>query len=204
MKKIIGLFFVLLVIGLSIEGYLYYTSPKSNEDFEDIWKTSRKLPKDLALNAYLAGNVAKKDHRISQALEAYEKVLKKDPENSNLLKDFYVLAMFQGNPQIVLPYIDKLPDSMRPILLADYLKSAQLFSENPEQLLNFLNKKKKQKSDAIVLPLIRSWYAAQMNDKKAAINSLKSIQENQAGYILGYQEFLLGTYLMIKHSKKMG
>ena len=204
MKKFICLILVMILSISAGFGFYYWNVIDTDVNYENIWKTNRVLPENLALNAYLAGNIAKKEHRIPQALEAYKKVLDKDPDQANLLKDFYVLSMFQGSAEMVLPYLDKIPNTLRQTLFVDYLKAAHLFQQNSNELLTFLQKKNNQKADMVILPLIRSWYAAQINDKKSATESLKTLQGNQMNYILGYHEFLLGNYFDDEDLKEKG
>ncbi len=192
MKKWFCFILFVLIVLSSVVSYHWYQTIRFEENYEDIWKTHRKLPSNLALNAYLAGNYAKKSHHIPLALDAYEKVLKADPDQTRLLKEFYVLAMFQGKPQMLLPYLDK--EAIRDSLFSDYLKAAQLFKDDPYLLLQYLQKKPHQQADTVIIPLIQTWYFAKENNKESATASLKLLKDNRLNYIQGYHEFLLGQY----------
>ena len=206
MKKIVCLFLLLLLaVIFGAGGYYYYQRIQPEENDENIWKTVRPLPDKIAVDAYLAGNIARKNHDIPRMLDAYAKVLHQDPNHTQLLKDFYVLSLFQGRARDTLPYLDKIPDSLREVLYSDYLKAAQLFLEESDQLVPYLNQKKYHKADSIILPLFFSWEAARRYDKQNALASLNRWRNDpQLVYVLGYQEFLLGTFFNDEELKENG
>ena len=144
MKKVFFISFITaLLTGTAVIVYQNYNQIQEAEtDYSYIWKTNRKLPEQIAMDAYLASTVAQKEKNIPKLLKAYNKVLKKDPKHSRLLKDFYVYAQFNGTPQITLDYLDEMPDEFRQTLFSDYLKAAHLFRQNSDDFENFLNQKK--------------------------------------------------------------
>lgn len=204
MKKVFFISFITaLLTGTAVIVYQNYNQIQELEtDYSYIWKTNRKLPEKIAMDAYLASTVAQKEKNIPKLLKAYNKVLKKDPKHTRLLKDFYVYAQFNGTPQITLDYLDEMPNEFRQTLFSDYLKAAHLFRQNSDDLENFLNQKKHQKQDDIILPLFYSWMAAKNNDKKTALKHLKQIQKQT--YLVGYQEFLLGEFFNDNELKAKG
>lgn len=205
MKKLICIVLIsILATVLCIGGYCWRTFTP-NESYENFWKTNRTLPDKIAIDAYLAGNIARNKHDVPRALESYAKVLNQDSGNTNLLKDFYVLALFQGSPELTLPFLDKIPSDKRAALFSDYLNAAQIFLENPTELVSFLKKKKHQKADEIICPLFLSWLAAKNNDKSEALKLLQKFKQNkQLTYMLGYQEFLLGSFFDDEELKEKG
>ena len=204
MKKVFFISFITtLLTGTAVIVYQNYNQIQEAEsDYSYIWKTNRKLPEQIAMDAYLASTVAQKEKNIPKLLKSYERVLKKDPNNLTILKDFYVYAQFNGTPQITLDYLEKIPQELRPALFCDYLKAAHLFSENNSTLDTFLKQKKYQKHDDVILPILYSWISAQNNNKAEAIQHLKPIQEKT--YLIGYQEFLLGEYFQDSKLKDIG
>lgn len=202
MKKIflIG-FLTALLTGTSV--FIYQRNQiQPEENYDHIWKTNRQLPKKIAMDAYLSGIIARKQNNISQLLKSYNKVLKQDPQNIPLLKDFYIYAQFSATPQITLDYLDDMPQEFRTDLFSDYLKAAHLFRQNSDELIPFLNQKQPQAQDRTVLPLIAVWHAAQKNDKNGALKHLKKIKDHH--YLSGYQEFLLGVYFQDETLKTKG
>ncbi|MBE6446698.1 MAG: tetratricopeptide repeat protein [Alphaproteobacteria bacterium] len=203
MKKVFFIsFLTALLTGTSVFVYQQYRLTPQESDFSHIWKTNRKLPEKIAMDAYLTSVIARKEKNIPKLLESYERVLKKDPNNLSVLKDFYVYAQFNGTPQITLDYLDKIPQELRPVLFCDYLKATYLFSQNSNKLDTFLKQKKYQKHDDVILPILYSWISAQNNNKAEAIQHLKPIQEKT--YLIGYQEFLLGEYFQDSELKDKG
>ncbi len=203
MKKVFFIsFLTALLTGTSVFVYQCYRPSPQEADYSYIWKTDRKLPKQIAMDAYLTSLVARTEKNIPKLLESYEKVLKKDPDNTTILKDFYVYAQFNGTPQITLDFLDKMPKELCTALFCDYLKAAHLFSENNNTLDTFLKQKEYQKHDEVILPIFYSWMAAKNNDKIGALHHLKNIQERT--YLVGYQEFLLGEYFQDSELKNKG
>ncbi len=203
MKKVFFIsFLTALLTGTSVFVYQQYRLTPQESDFSYIWKTDRKLPEKIAMDAYLTSVIARKEKNIPKLLESYERVLKKDPNNLSVLKDFYVYAQFNGTPKITLDYLDKIPQELRPVLFCDYLKATYLFSQNSNKLDTFLKQKKYQKHDDVILPILYSWISAQNNNKAEAIQHLKPIQEKT--YLIGYQEFLLGEYFQDSELKNKG
>ena len=146
MKKVFFIsFLTALLTGTSVFVYQQYRLTPQESDFSYIWKTNRKLPEKIAMDAYLTSVIARKEKNIPKLLESYERVLKKDPNNLSVLKDFYVYAQFNGTPQITLDYLDKIPQELCPVLFCDYLKATYLFSQNSNKLDAFLKQKKYQK-----------------------------------------------------------
>lgn len=203
MKKVFFIsFLTALLTGTSVFVYQQYRLTPQEADFSYIWKTDRKLPEKIAMDAYLTSVIARKEKNIPKLLESYERVLKKDPNNFSVLKDFYVYAQFNGTPKITLDYLDKIPQELCPVLFCDYLKATHLFSQNSNKLDAFLKQKKYQKHDDVVLPILYSWISAQNNNKAEALQHLKPIQEKT--YLVGYQEFLLGEYFQDSELKDKG
>ena len=204
MKKIFFISFITtLLTGTAVIVYQNYHQIQEAEiDYSYIWKTNRKLPKQIAMDAYLASTIAKKENNIPKLLKAYNKVLKKDPNHTKVLRDFYVYAQFNGTPQITLDYLDTMPDELRQSLFCDYLKAAHLFRQNSDNLEKFLKQKKHQKQDDVILPLFYSWMAVKNNDKQKALKYLNQIQKHT--YLVGYQEFLLGEFFNDDELKAKG
>ena len=111
-------------------------------DKTGLWVAKRPLPEKIALNAYLKGNAARNNHDLKQAIDAYIQVLEYDPKNLPLLHETYTLAMLQGTPDLILPYLDTIPTDK---LLVDYLRVANAFKNKQfDKAFSLLQNKKKE------------------------------------------------------------
>ena len=180
-----------LVAGaLILTGYLKTSLQLPDPKKEDLWFSKRPLPEKIAMNAYLSGNIARANQDLDKAVTAYADVLQKDPHNAPLSEETYLLAMIQGNPEAVMPYLDNLP---RHKMLVEYARTAELFKHNQLTEAGIQLKHIPQKgSDKLLLPLIKTWIYAAQNDLEKAVRETDTLKE--VPFIKGYQKVLLGTY----------
>ncbi len=185
---------VVLVVIFSIWGYKVYFF--RNDEETKIWTTTRVLPEQVDLSAYLSGNIARQSEDIDQAVQSYLTVLKTDPDNHNLIYDTYILSMFQGTPEFIVPYLDILLKEKN-ALMADYLQIAHWIHQgNTQQAQQLLKHKKQHPVDSLLSPLLQSWIYVKQGHRSKAIKALEVLSDNSKyTFIYGYQTFLLGNYL---------
>lgn len=183
-----------LLIGILVSGIIYTQKTIQLPPLiktEKLWISARPLPDQIAMDAYLMGNVARSEHDLEQAIKAYLRVLEKDPENISLWEDTYSLAMIQGLPEMVIPHLSKIQTDK---LLADYARAVKAFQENDlNRALASLPPKKPHSSDKLLTPLVRSWIYAKKGEKEKALKEINSLKD--IPFIVGYHKVLLGFYL---------
>ena len=191
MKKRLWIYPILcLSVTLLVIMYLKNPIPTISWEELDLWNTKRPLPANIAVDAYLKGNMARENKDLAEAVQAYVAVLEKDPENISLLEDTYTLAMIQGTLAPVLPYLKNMKDHK---LLLDYAQASAFFQDNhPEKALALLAHKKNGKADALLAPLVRAWLYAAQAEKEKALNEINSL--TGFPFVAGYQKVLLGTW----------
>ena len=192
MKKRIWIYPVLgvLISTCFVVGYLKNPIRLSNLNQSDLWFSKRPLPEVIAMNSYLAGNVARNNQDFSRAISAYTDVLQKDPMNASLLEETYLLAMLQGNPEVIVPFLNSLPNNK---MLVDYARVTQHFKNNQiTDAFALLKGKPAKGADELLLPLVKAWLYVAQNDSQKAVREIDKLQG--APFIKGYQKVLLGTY----------
>ncbi|MGN0919222.1 MAG: tetratricopeptide repeat protein [Alphaproteobacteria bacterium] len=188
-KRIYPILGALIGVAL-IAGYL--KNPIQLPDFkkDDLWVSRRPLPDVIAVNTYLAGNSARANQDLSKAVAAYADVLQKDPNNVSLLEETYLLAMIQGNPEAVLPYLNHLNGNK---MLADYARVVQHFQKNQlEEALSLLKHKPAQGADEVLLPLVKAWLYVAQGEEEKALHEIDTLKDSP--FLKGYQQVLLGTH----------
>ena len=113
MKKRTLIYPIVAVLAGTAVALTYFLHPISVpvSETNNLWFSKRTLPKNIAVNAYLAANVARANQDLDKAVLAYADVLEKDPENTSLLEETYLLAMIQGQPEAVLPHLKHLKNN---------------------------------------------------------------------------------------------
>ena len=184
-----------LFLGLAYGSLYFYFQYKSSLPEKNIWTTERVLPESLDMRSYLAGNYARQKGLTDKALDSYLNVLKKDPKNTRLIQDVYLLAMIQGRPESAEPYLESVSKENSNKFMVDYFQALQAIKlGKTEQALRLLEHKNKQAVDKILIPLISSWIYAKQGNRPKAIQVLDKIKDPQFAFTKGYQRFLLGAY----------
>ena len=133
MKKRLWIYPILcLIFGGIMAGYFIHPVPKILVETPDLWLSKRPLPSNIALDSYLAGNFARTNHDLERAVNAYVQVLKADPENTSLLNDTYVLAMVQGVPEKILPFLENVTEYK---MMSDYTRIVHHFQQNNQLIV---------------------------------------------------------------------
>ena len=191
MKKRLWIYPVLCLFGgLILACYIKHPISLPPKEQGQLWKSKRPLPDKIALNAYLRGNIARGNHDLDQAVQAYTRVLETDPQNLDLLQDTYTMAMIQGNAQKIIPYLPQIKGDK---LLANYLRVVHHFQQKEnEKALQILNSVHKNPTDTFLIPLVKAWVFADKNEKEAAIAQINTLTDTP--FIAGYQKVLLGSY----------
>ena len=162
----------------------------ADSEEESLWLSQRFLPEKIAVDAYLTGNFARSQQDLSKAVTSYLKVLEKDPQNASLVKDIYLLAMIQGYPQEITPYLPVLEEKA---VFSDYFQVVNLFQKGDfAQARSLLKHKKAHRIDALLAPLVSVWFDVKENKKEAAVAELDKITKEP--FLSGYQKVLLGVY----------
>ena len=191
MKKRLWIYPVLcLVLGGGMMTYFIPQKQVTEFDYSVLWESKRKLPEKVAMDGYLAGNIARSNQDLERAITAYTKVLEKDPENLPLAESTFLLAMIQGNLNAVIPYLNKIQNNK---MLPDYAQIAVAYqAKDYKKALNLLNKKHPHEGDPLLLPLIKTWIYAAQNQSANALKILNTLKGKP--FIVGYQKILLGIY----------
>lgn len=192
MKKRLWIYPVIcFVLGAVAISFYKPIRPAPEFDFSALWTSKRKLPEKIALDGYLAGNVARTNHDLDRAVQAYLKVLSDDPDNNELWNDTYVMAMLQGIPETIMPHLDKIQGNK---MLVDYARSVDAFKRGDlEGALVGLPPKQPHGVDSLLTPLMRAWIYAKQDNKEKAWNTLNTLKNHP--FAVGYHKVLLGTFL---------
>ena len=190
MKKRLWIYPALgFVLGGIIMGYYMFPPKPAEFNFSVLWESTRKLPDKIALDGYLAGNIARTNQDLERAISAYVKVLEKDPENLSLLKDTFLLSMLHGDLTKIIPHLDKIQDNK---LLPDYAQVAVAYRDKDfKKALRLLAQKHPHEGDAFLLPLTKAWIYAAQDQQDRAVKVVESLKEKP--FVVGYQKVLLGT-----------
>ena len=189
MKKRTLIYPIVAVLAGTAVALTYFLHPISApvSETNNLWFSKRTLPKNIAVNAYLAANVARANQDLDKAVLAYADVLEKDPENTSLLEETYLLAMIQGQPEAVLPHLKHLKNNK---MLADYTRSVSLFKDGKtSEAFTALKQTPLKGGNALLLPLVRTWFYADQNNLTEALREVYTLTETP--FIKGYQKVLL-------------
>ena len=170
MKKRLWFYTTFFVcVALVYVGVRFYAARQEKEEWENLWKTSRSLPKELDIHAYLSGNFARQTGKADVALKAYLNALEKDPGNQGLRQEVYLLAMIQGQAPLFLPYLDQFAPQTEAEMMADYVQVAHLIQQGKtQQAVKVLTYKKTHPIDKLLVPFIKSWIYAKEGQRPQA------------------------------------
>lgn len=173
----------------------YLSETPETEPVVDL-KTTRNIPADADLGAFLAGNEALNRNDYQVAAGYYEKVLQKDPENTEVKAQLFMLNGIQGNmPRLFelaheLDMTDHEPAFNKNLILADWVRQKKY-----KEALDFFKKsllpsKNVRKPMPFLDGLFLAWIQAGLQNKEAAFEALEKIEKPMSGVKIQHQAML--------------
>lgn len=163
---------------------------------QEALKTTRIIPEDANFGAYLSGLIAKENKDWDLAATYFEKALEKDPENTQLQENLYLLRIASGHVQEALPVAKCLWQANRTDLMVSYIIWTDAFKrQDYEFLQKQINGPSNNELDGLLRVLFQAWtFVATENipSALAALQPLKGKKETQSLY--WYHYGLIGLY----------
>ena len=154
------------------------------------------IHKNIDFGSYLAGRFAQRSHDFSVSADYFQKTLQKDPANTELKIDYYLIQVLQGNlsaVQSILPEIIKLE---KPALFAEYVAVLNHYQKKEfDTALSVLKSKQPHAVDKLLIPLSSAWICAAKGDEKSAFASLTPLEkDNRTESLFLYHTALLHIF----------
>lgn len=198
---------VLLVSGLSFWGaplltpYFQeriHTFFNEEEDLQS-FKTTRQVPADADVGAFLAALLAQKENNPALIQKYHEKVYAKDPENKEIERGLFWTYLLRGEIEKALPFAPKVLASdeaaKKDKLYAEYILIADLIKkEKYQEALDFMRQSQFKSDNEMIFRYMAVWCYAGLGEKENALAVLESIPDQMRANIYTYHRALLYSY----------
>ena len=153
-------------------------------------KTTRSIPEDADLGAFLAGNMAFAQNNYQSAVHYYEKVLEKDSQNTDLKARLFLLYGIQGKMAPLFQTARDLEQSDYELAFQNHIILADLIQQQKyEEALDYV-KNHFSESPQFIKSLLSAWIYAGLNQKENAFKALENIDDSLVAVQIQHQAML--------------
>lgn len=139
-------------------------------------KTSRDIPEDIEIGAYLAGNEALRHHDYLAAESFYEKVLAADSQNKEVRLKVFVTSALNGNISRALALANTLKGEDN--FLVEHFILADMIRQNKyKEALDYIESGQAKTISHVFKQLSLAWIYAGLEEKGKAFAALEEIPE---------------------------
>ncbi|MFD1380719.1 tetratricopeptide repeat protein [Fodinicurvata halophila] len=128
---------------------------------------------------YLAALVAEGEQDLSSAADFMQNVLAQEPDNDEILVHTFILQATEGRFETAVELAQRMEERgiVQPIgQLA--LATQALIEDDPQRAETHIAKQPKQGINSVSNPFLLAWVEAARDDKDAALDQLKTLEEN--------------------------
>ena len=155
-----------------------------------VLKTTRPIPDDADLGAFLAGNMAFAQNNYQSAVHYYEKVLEKDSQNTDLKARLFLLYGIQGKMAPLFQTARDLEQADYELNFQNYIILSDLIQQQKyEEALTYIQTHFSESSQ-FVKSLLSAWVYAGLNRKEEAFKALENIDVSLASVKIQHQAML--------------
>ena len=163
---------------------------QATEEQEIELKTTRDIPQNIDLGAFLAGNMAFSQNHYSSATDYYEKVLEKDSHFSDIRARLFMLYGIQGKMPQLFQSAHDLESADYSLMFRDYVILADLIrKEKYEEALTYF-KTHSSEAPQFLNSLTLAWIYVGLQKKTEAFQALENIDERLNGLKIQHQAML--------------
>ncbi len=158
-------------------------------------KTTRPIPADVNLSAYLVGMFAKEGGDFKEAATRYAQVIEKDPNNTELKNELLMLYALTGQIDKAVALAQDSDNYTQNTFFINQIKTAHWIKQGDYQnVIDFYNTASLSASDIILKPLLLTWSYAGLNNQAAAYKALNSIEDKRLEGVKLYHQALLASF----------
>ena len=155
-----------------------------------VLKTTRPIPDDADLGAFLAGNMAFAQNNYQSAVHYYEKVLEKDSQNTDLKARLFLLYGIQGKMAPLFQTARDLEQADYELTFQNYIILSDLIQQQKyEEALTYIQTHFSESSQ-FVKSLLSAWVYAGLNRKEEAFKALENIDVSLEAVKIQHQAML--------------
>lgn len=155
-----------------------------------VLKTTRPIPDDADLGAFLAGNMAFAQNNYQSAVHYYEKVLEKDSQNTDLKARLFLLYGIQGKMAPLFQTARDLEQADYELNFQNYIILSDLIQQQKyEEALTYIQTHFSESSQ-FVKSLLSAWVYAGLNRKEEAFKALENIDVSLEAVKIQHQAML--------------
>lgn len=155
-----------------------------------VLKTTRSIPEDADLGAFLAGNMAFAQNNYQSAVHYYEKVLEKDSQNTVLKARLFLLYGIMGKMAPLFQTARDLKQVGYELSFQNHIILADLIrQEKYEEALTYVQTHFSE-SPQFIKSIFSAWIYAGLNRKEEAFRALENIDESLASVKIQHQAML--------------
>ena len=155
-----------------------------------VLKTTRPIPENADLGAFLAGNMAFAQNNYQSAVHYYEKVLEKDSQNTDLKARLFLLYGIQGKMAPLFQTARDLEQADYELNFQNYIILSDLIQQQKyEEALTYIQTHFSESSQ-FVKSLLSAWVYAGLNRKEEAFKALENIDVSLASVKIQHQAML--------------
>ena len=155
-----------------------------------VLKTTRPIPENADLGAFLAGNMAFADNNYQSAVHYYEKVLEKDSQNTDLKARLFLLYGIQGKMAPLFQTARDLEQADYELTFQNYIILSDLVQQQKyEEALTYIQTHFSESSQ-FVKSLLSAWVYAGLNRKEEAFKALENIDVSLEAVKIQHQAML--------------
>lgn len=164
------------------------------EEADKIFKTTRKIPENADLGAYLAGILARHNGDFEKTISYMEKSYAFDKESEDIQKELYAFKGLAGDIQSIFDLLGDNFDKKNEFYFSTELKAVRLIKEEKyQEAISLLQPL--QKEEPFISAMI-AWCYAGLNNKEQAFNSLNQLKEEVPFHqVRRYHQALISAYL---------
>lgn len=147
--------------------------------------------------AYLAGRVAHLRKDFENASNYYKVAVEQVPNNKKMINQLYLLLASQGKIDEAFKYAQDLAIEGEKVLFAHLIIAAKkMYDGDYSEVIRQTNKINNSVQDNLLVPILKSWAYAGLEDKekaKAELNKLK--KEKEFSFLYRYNYAILLDYI---------
>lgn len=155
----------------------------------------REVPANADLGSYLAGVMARSDRNIDAASYYYAKALDKDPQNTALQSDVYLISAFAGQTDEFIRLAQVMQTHPHEMFARVTLVTEDMKQGWYQEVLAATQKPTHKEMDALIFPIARAWAYAGLGEQSKAMKALEELTKDESiRPIYLYQKALLLSY----------